>query len=183
MQIYYEQDAPLTPLKGKKIAVIGFGSQGHSQALNLRDSGLDVVVAEVKGSPNYDLAKEYGFEPVTAAEAAAQGDLIQILAQDDVQAVLYQNEVKPHMKAGKTLLFSHGFNIHYGQIVPPPEVDVAMVAPKGPGHLVRQEYEKGAGRARSGGRGTGRFGPCPGRRSGLRQRHRRGQGRRYRHHL
>ncbi|MFH1137380.1 MAG: ketol-acid reductoisomerase [Pseudomonadota bacterium] len=145
MEIYYEKDASLAPLQGRKIAIIGFGSQGHAQALNLRDSGLQVIVAERKGVANYDLAKQYGFEPVTAEEASAAADLIQILAPDDVQAMLYENEVKKHLTAGKTLLFSHGFNIHFGQIVPPADVDVAMVAPKGPGHLVRAEYEKGAG--------------------------------------
>lgn len=145
MEIYYEKDASLEPLKGKKIAIIGFGSQGHAQALNLRDSGLDVIVAERPGVENYELAKQYGFEPISAAEAAEAADLIQILAPDDVQATLYENEVKKSMKAGKTILFSHGFNIHFGQIVPPAEIDVAMVAPKGPGHLVRAEYEKGAG--------------------------------------
>jgi ketol-acid reductoisomerase len=145
MEIYYENDAPLAPLKGKKIGIIGFGSQGHAQALNLRDSGLDVIVAERPGVPNYKLAQDYGFEPVSAAEASAAADLIQILAPDDVQASLYENEVKKHLTAGKILLFSHGFNIHFGQIVPPADVDVAMVAPKGPGHLVRSEYESGAG--------------------------------------
>ncbi|MEW6261697.1 MAG: ketol-acid reductoisomerase [Thermodesulfobacteriota bacterium] len=145
MKIYYEQDASLQPLKDKKVAIIGFGSQGHAQALNLRDSGLEVIVAERPGVENYQLAQSYGFSPVSAAEASAAGDLIQILAQDDVQASLYEAAVKPHLKKGKTLLFSHGFNIHFGQIVPPADVDVAMVAPKGPGHLVRSEYEKGAG--------------------------------------
>ena len=145
MKIYYEQDAPLTPLSGKKVAIIGFGSQGHAQALNLRDSGVDVVVSELPGTPNYDLAKQYGFEPVTASEAAAAGDVIQMLAPDHIQPVIYENDIKAHMGPGKTLLFSHGFSIHFGQIVPPPEVDVSMVAPKGPGHLVRSEYESGAG--------------------------------------
>ncbi len=145
MEIYYEKDADLEALKGKKVAIIGFGSQGHAQALNLRDSGVDVVVAELEGTENYELAKSHGFEPVSAAQAAEQGDLIQILAPDDVQAAIYTNDIKPHLKKGKTLLFSHGFNIHYYQILPPPEVDVVMVAPKGPGHLVRAEYEKGAG--------------------------------------
>ena len=127
------------------MAIIGFGSQGHAQALNLRDSGVDVLVSEVAGTPNYDLAVKYGFKPVSAAEAAAQAQVVQILTQDHVQAMLYENDLKPHMTKGKTLLFSHGFNIHFGQIVPGPEVDVIMVAPKGPGHLVRAEYEKGAG--------------------------------------
>ncbi|MEE9436859.1 MAG: ketol-acid reductoisomerase, partial [Candidatus Adiutricales bacterium] len=145
MEIYYEKDANLGVLKGKKVAIIGFGSQGHAQALNLRDSGVDVVVAELPGTENYELAKSHGFEPVSAAQAAEEGDLVQILAPDDVQAAIYTNDIKQHLKEGKTLLFSHGFNIHYNQIVPSPEVDVVMVAPKGPGHLVRAEYEKGAG--------------------------------------
>lgn len=145
MEIYYEKDANLGVLKGKKVAIIGFGSQGHAQALNLRDSGVNVVVAELPGTENYELAKSHGFEPVSAAQAAEQGDLVQILAPDDVQAAIYTNDIKQHLKEGKTLLFSHGFNIHYNQIVPSPEVDVVMVAPKGPGHLVRAEYEKGAG--------------------------------------
>ncbi len=144
MQIYYDNDAELGVLQGKKVAIIGFGSQGHAQALNLRDSGVDVVVSEVPGTPNYELAVKYGFKPVSAGEAAAQAQVVQILTQDHVQAKVYENDLKQHM-AGKTLLFSHGFNIHYGQIVPAPQVDVVMVAPKGPGHLVRAEYEKGAG--------------------------------------
>ncbi len=144
MQIFYDNDADLGVLQGKKVAIIGFGSQGHAQALNLRDSGVDVVVSEVPGTPNYELAVKYGFKPVSASEAAAQAQVVQILTQDHVQAKVYENDLKQHM-AGKTLLFSHGFNIHYGQIVPAPQVDVVMVAPKGPGHLVRAEYEKGAG--------------------------------------
>jgi len=145
MKIYYDADADLNVLKGKKVAIIGFGSQGHAQALNLRDSGVDVIVSEIPGTPNYEAAVKYGFTPVTAAEAAQQAQVIQILTQDHVQARLYENDLKPHLTKGKTLLFSHGFNIHYGQIVPGPEIDVVMVAPKGPGHLVRSEYEKGAG--------------------------------------
>ena len=145
MKIYYDQDADLNDLKGVKVAIIGYGSQGHAQALNLRDSGVDVVVAELAGTDNYRLAQEHGFSPVTAAEASAQAQVIQILAQDHAQAFLFENEVKKHLLKGKTLVFSHGFNIHYGQIQPAPEVDVIMVAPKGPGHLVRREYEKGAG--------------------------------------
>jgi ketol-acid reductoisomerase len=132
-------------LKGKKVAIIGYGSQGHAQAQNLRDSGVDVVVAELEGTANYDLAKEHGFEPITANEASSLANVIQILAQDDVQAKLYRDEVAPHMTEGKTLVFSHGFNIHFGQIRPASHLDVVMIAPKGPGHLVRSEYEKGAG--------------------------------------
>jgi ketol-acid reductoisomerase len=145
MQIYYDQDADLNVLKGIKVAIIGYGSQGHAQALNLRDSGLDVLVAELNGTENYRLAQEHGFTPLTADEASARAQVIQILAQDHVQAWLFENQVKKNLGKGKTLVFSHGFNIHYGQIQPPPEVDVIMIAPKGPGHLVRREYEKGAG--------------------------------------
>jgi ketol-acid reductoisomerase len=145
MKMYYDADADLGVLKSKKVAIIGFGSQGHAQALNLRDSGLEVVVSEVPGTPNYEAALKYGFKPVSAAEAAAQATVVQILTQDHVQAQLYEKDLKPQMGPGKTLLFSHGFNIHFGQIVPDPKVDVIMVAPKGPGHLVRAEYEKGAG--------------------------------------
>ena len=145
MKIYYDSDADLGVFQGKKVAIIGYGSQGHAQAQNLRDSGVDVVVAELEGTPNYDLAKEHGFEPVTASEASSLADVVQILAQDDVQAMLYREEVAPHMTEGKTLVFSHGFNIHFGQIRPAAHLDVVMIAPKGPGHLVRSEYEKGAG--------------------------------------
>jgi len=145
MKMYYDADADLGLLKGKKVAILGFGSQGHAQALNLRDSGVKVIVAEMPGTPNYELALKYKFKPVSASEAAAQAQVVQILTQDHVQAQLYERDLKPHMGAGKTLLFSHGFNIHFGQIVPDPQVEVIMVAPKGPGHLVRSEYEKGAG--------------------------------------
>ena len=145
MKIYYDSDADLGVLQGIKVAIIGYGSQGHAQAQNLRDSGVDVVVAELEGTPNYDLAKEHGFEPVTASEASSLADVVQILAQDDVQAMLYREEVAPNMTEGKTLVFSHGFNIHFGQIRPAAHLDVVMIAPKGPGHLVRSEYEKGAG--------------------------------------
>jgi ketol-acid reductoisomerase len=145
VKIYYDKDADLKVLKGKKVAILGFGSQGHAQALNLRDSGVDVIVAELPGTDNYAAAVKYGFKPVPAAEAAKAGDIVQMLVQDDVQARLYRDHIAPHMKKGKTLLFSHGFNIHYGQITPAPDLDVVMIAPKGPGHLVRREYEKGAG--------------------------------------
>jgi ketol-acid reductoisomerase len=145
MKIYYDKDANLNFLKGKKIAIIGYGSQGHAQAQNLRESGLNVIVSQRKGSENYQLALRDGFKPVPAAEAAKQCDLIQILTQDHIQAKLYEEDVKPHLLKGKTLLFSHGFNIHYNQIVPPREIDVVMIAPKGPGHLVRREFQKGAG--------------------------------------
>lgn len=144
-KMYYDNDADLNVLSNKTIAVIGYGSQGHAQAQNLRDSGLKVLVSELPGTDNYKLAQSHNFTPVSAREAAEKADLIQILAQDHVQAKLYESEVKPCMKKGKTLVFSHGFNIHFGQIVPPEDADVIMVAPKGPGHLVRSEYVKGGG--------------------------------------
>ena len=144
-KMYYDKDADLNTLKGKTVAIIGYGSQGHAQAQNLRDSGVNVIVSELKGTANYELAKKHGFEPVGADEAAAKGDIIQMLIPDTIQAKVYNGAMKDKMKAGKTLMFSHGFNIHFGQIKPAPEIDVIMVAPKGPGHLVRSEYEKGAG--------------------------------------
>ncbi len=145
MKIYYDKDNKPEVLKGKKIAIIGFGSQGHAQAQNLRDSGYDVIVAEIKGSENYKLAEKAGFKPVTAAEAAKQADIIQMLVPDEAQPIVYEKEIKDNLKKGKALVFSHGFNIHFGQIVPPADVDVYMVAPKGPGHLVRRTYQEGSG--------------------------------------
>jgi ketol-acid reductoisomerase len=145
VKIYYDSDADLGVLEGKKVAIIGYGSQGHAQAQNLRDSGVDVIVGQRKGGPNYELAREHGFEPISAAEAAENAQVVQILTPDHVQAKLYTEDVAPHMTEGKTLLFSHGFNIHFGQIQPADYLDVVMIAPKGPGHLVRSEYEKGAG--------------------------------------
>ncbi|MDR1677671.1 MAG: ketol-acid reductoisomerase [Deltaproteobacteria bacterium] len=145
MQIYYEKDAPTDVLSGKTIAVIGYGSQGHAQAQNLRDSGLNVIVGQRQGSKNYDLAVEHGFQPVSAAEAAERADLIQLLMPDHLQPEIYEKDILPHLHPGKMLLFSHGFSIHFNQITPPKEINVGMVAPKGPGHLVRSEYVKGAG--------------------------------------
>ncbi len=144
-KIYTDKDANLKTLKDKKISIIGYGSQGHAHAQNLRDSGFNVIVGQRKGSPNYNLAVEHGFKPVSADKATQQGDLISLLIPDEVQAGVYEKEIKPHLKKGKTLLFSHGFNIHFGQVIPPKDVDVIMVAPKGPGHLVRSEYVKGGG--------------------------------------
>ncbi len=144
-KMYSEKDASITPLKKKKIAIIGYGSQGHAHAQNLRESGLDVVVAQRKGSPNYNLAVKHGFKPVSAATATKECDLIALLIPDELQTAVYEDEIMPNLKKGKTLLFSHGFNIHFGQITPQSDVDVIMVAPKGPGHLVRSEYEKGGG--------------------------------------
>lgn len=143
--MYYEKDADLKYLKGKKIAVIGYGSQGHAHSQNLRDSGCDVIVAEVPGTDNYKIAEEHKFKPVSASEAAAAADLIIFTLPDELHKMVYDNEVAKHMKAGKTLGFCHGFNIHFGRIKPPKEVDVIMVAPKGPGHLVRSEFVKGGG--------------------------------------
>lgn len=143
--MYYEQDADLGLLRGKKIAIIGYGSQGHAQAQNLRDSGCDVVVGQRPGSLNYDQAVKDGFKPVSAAEAALAGDLVNLLLPDEVQADVYAKDVLPNLKPGNLLLCSHGFNIHFGQVVPPSGVDSALVAPKGPGHLVRSEFAKGGG--------------------------------------
>jgi ketol-acid reductoisomerase len=145
MQVFYEADADISVIKDSVIAVIGYGSQGHAHAQNLRDSGFKVVVGQRPGSANWDLAKKHGFEPVSASEAAEQADVIQILLPDTVQPQIYENDVLPALKPGKALVFSHGFNIHYSQIVPPKDVDVIMVAPKSPGHLVRRQYENGVG--------------------------------------
>lgn len=142
---YYEKDASLEALRGKKIAVLGYGSQGHAQAQNLRDSGLDVVVSELPDSPGWERAEADGFKVVNTAEAAKSSDVIQILISDDIQKKVYQENIAPFLGEGNALVFSHGFNIHYGQIVPPPYVDVFMVAPKSPGHLVRRTYQEGAG--------------------------------------
>ncbi len=143
--MYYDKDADLKILDGKTVGIIGYGSQGHAQAQNLRESGVNVIVSELPGTPNYDLAKEHKFEPVTAEELAEKADVIQMLAPDETQAIIYKTAVAPAMKAGKTLVFSHGFNIHFGQIIPPADVDVIMIAPKGPGHLVRSVYVEGGG--------------------------------------
>ena len=144
-KIYYDSDADLSFIKDKTIGVIGYGIQGRGQALNLRDSGVKVVVSQRPGGPNYETAKKDGFEPVDAGAAARQADIIIILAQDPLQADIYKTSVAPHLSKGKALAFSHGFNIHFKQIVPPKFVDVFMVAPKGPGSLVRRLYEEGKG--------------------------------------
>ncbi|HOU17624.1 MAG TPA: ketol-acid reductoisomerase [Candidatus Marinimicrobia bacterium] len=145
VKLFYEKDVKSDSLKKKTIAIIGYGSQGHAQAQNLRDSGYKVIIAEMPGSPNYALAVKHGFKPVSAAEASQQADVIQILTPDEVQKRVYEQEIKQNLTKGKALVFSHGFNIHFKQIVPPADVDVYMVAPKGPGHLVRRQYEIGAG--------------------------------------
>ncbi len=144
-KIYYDKDANLADIKDKTIAVVGYGIQGRGQALSLRDSGLKVVVAQRKGGPNYDQAVKDGFKPVDADVAAKQSDVIQLLVQDHIQGDLYKESIKKHLKPGKALMFSHGFNIHFGQIKPSKDVDVFMIAPKGPGALVRRQYEEGKG--------------------------------------
>ncbi len=145
MQVFYDQDADLGIFKDQAVAVIGYGSQGHAQAQNLKDSGVTVYVGQRPGGGNYDRAVEHGFSPVSAAEATQRASFVQLLVPDQIQPGLYENEVQPYLQPGKTLVFSHGFNVHYNQIVPPKDVDVIMIAPKAPGHLVRWEYEKGAG--------------------------------------
>jgi ketol-acid reductoisomerase len=143
--IYYEDDADLSLLKDKTIAILGYGSQGHAQAQNLRDSGCNVIVGQRKGSANYDLAVSHGFDPMPADEATKAGDLVNILLPDEVQGDVYRESIKPNLVPGNVLMCSHGFNVHFGQVTPPDGVDAALVAPKGPGHLVRSEYEKGGG--------------------------------------
>ena len=145
MKTYDEKDADLKYLHGRTIAIIGYGNQGHAHALNLRDSGLDVLVAQRPGSPNYALAKEHGFNPVSVSEAAKKGDEIMILLPDQFQTEVYTSEIRPHLKKGKSLLFAHGFAVHFEQITPPADVDVILVAPKGPGYLVRRAYTEGGG--------------------------------------
>ncbi|MDI3328727.1 MAG: ketol-acid reductoisomerase [Alicyclobacillaceae bacterium] len=144
LKIYYEQDADLKWLDGKTVAVIGYGSQGHAQAQNLRDSGVRVVVG-LRPGRSWKQAEEDGFEVLPVAEATRRADIVQILMPDERQAQTYRDEIAPHLKAGQMLMFSHGFNIHFGQIVPPPEVDVTMIAPKSPGHLLRRTYTEGTG--------------------------------------
>jgi ketol-acid reductoisomerase len=144
--IYYDNDADLSALQDKTIGIIGFGSQGHAHALNLRDSGLNVVVAEREGTPNWEKAKELGFDPRNdAATVAKEADYIQILLPDQLHRPVFENSIKPHLTPGKVIAVSHGFSIHFAQIVPPKDIDVVMIAPKGPGHLVRAEFEKGGG--------------------------------------
>src|SRR5512136_1073818 len=144
-KIYYEQDAPIAPLQGKKVAVIGFGSQGHAHSLNLRDSGIEVGVAELPGTPNFKLATEHGFKPGDIKTAMNGAALIIVTLPDELQGKIYKDQIAPNLKAGQTLGFCHGFNIHFKYIVPPKEINVVMIAPKGPGHLVRSEFQKGGG--------------------------------------
>ncbi|MBP7402722.1 MAG: ketol-acid reductoisomerase [Clostridia bacterium] len=144
-KIYYQKDADLTLLQGKTVAIIGYGSQGHAHALNLHESGVDVIVGLYDGSPSWKRAEAAGLKVDTAAGAAAAADIIMILINDEKQAAMYNESIHPNLTAGKTLMFAHGFNIHFGQITPPADVDVIMVAPKGPGHTVRSEYLAGKG--------------------------------------
>ena len=144
-KIYYDKDADLKYLQNKTIAIVGYGIQGRGQALNLRDSGLKVIVAQRPGGVNYDQAKKDGFNPMDVDAAAKEADVIQILTQDHIQAEIYKKSIKKHLKKGKSLAFSHGFNIHFKQIVPPKDVDVWMIAPKSPGALVRRQFEEGRG--------------------------------------
>ena len=144
-KVYYQEDCNLSLLEGKTIAVIGYGSQGHAQALNAKESGCNVIIGLYEGSKSWKRAEEQGFEVFTAAEAAKRADIIQILINDELQASLYKNDIEPNLKEGDMLMFSHGFNIHFGQIVPPKFVDVTMIAPKAPGHTVRSEYQAGKG--------------------------------------
>ena len=144
-KIYYEKDAPIDALKGKKVAVIGYGSQGHAHSQNLRDSGIEVAIAELEGTDNFKLAQEHGFKPGDIASAMNGAALIIVTLPDEAQAKVYETQIAPNLKPGQTLGFCHGFNIHFKYIVPPKDVNVVMIAPKGPGHLVRSEYEKGGG--------------------------------------
>jgi ketol-acid reductoisomerase len=143
--VYYDEDADLKLLEGKTIGIVGFGSQGHAHAQNLRDSGCSVIVAEAEDSPGWKAAKEAGFKVLAAADMAKEADIIVMLAPDTMQKTIYENAVKAGLKTGNMLMFAHGFNIHYGQIVPPENIDVTMIAPKCPGHMLRAVYVEGAG--------------------------------------
>ncbi|HAL13736.1 MAG TPA: ketol-acid reductoisomerase, partial [Planctomycetaceae bacterium] len=143
--IYYDSDANLELLKDKTIAILGYGSQGHAQAQNLRDSGCNVIIGQRPGSANYDLAVEHGFEPMSLADATSQGDLVNVLLPDEVQGDIYSNQIRDNLTPGNIIMCSHGFNVHFGQVEAPEGVDTLLVAPKGPGHLVRSEFEKGGG--------------------------------------
>lgn len=144
-KVYYAEDCNLDLLKGKKVAVIGYGSQGHAHSLNLHESGVDVVVGLYKGSKSWEKAEKAGLKVATAEEAVKIADVIMILIPDEKQAKLYKEAIEPNLAPGKTLAFAHGFSIHFGQIVPPADVNIMMVAPKGPGHTVRTQYQEGKG--------------------------------------
>ena len=176
-RIFYQQDCDLQKLAGKTVAIIGYGSQGHAHALNLKDSGVDVIVGLYEGSKSWAKAEAQGLKVMTSAEAAKAADIIMILINDGKQAALYKESIEPNLTEGKTLAFAHGFNIHFGCIKPPKNVNVIMIAPKGPGHTVRSEYQAGKG---------GRAG-CNGRRLGHRPclctRYRRRKSRRFGDHV
>ena len=144
-KIYYQEDCNLSLLEGKTIAIIGYGSQGHAHALNLKESGCDVIVGLYEGSKSWAKAEAQGFDVYTAAEAAKRADIIMILINDEKQAQMYKESIEPNLEAGNMLMFAHGFAIHFGQIIPPKDVDVVMIAPKGPGHTVRSQYQEGKG--------------------------------------
>ncbi len=144
-KIYYDRDADLNVLKGKKVGIIGYGSQGRAHALNLRDSGLDVIVSELEGTSNYERAVKDNFKPVDAATLVKECDVFMMLVQDNVQPFVYKDFIEPNLKDGQAMGFAHGFSIHFNQIVPPENIDVYMVAPKGPGDLVREQFEQGQG--------------------------------------
>ena len=144
-KMYYEKDCDISYLDGKKIAVIGYGSQGHAHAMNLRDSGCDVIIGLYKGGKSWPVAEKDGFTVMTTAEATQAADIIMILINDEKQADMYKKDIAPNLTAGKAIMFAHGFNIHYGQINPPADIDVLMIAPKGPGHTVRSQYVAGKG--------------------------------------
>ncbi len=145
VKMYYDKDADLGILKDKTIAIIGYGSQGHAQSQNLKDSGLNVIVSDLPGSSNWQQAEKDGMNIVSTPEAAKKADIIQILVPDQFQPKVYESQIKDHIKPGNAIVFSHGFNIHFSQIIPPGDIDVYMVAPKGPGHLVRRIYLQGQG--------------------------------------
>lgn len=144
-KIFYQEDCNLSLLEGKTVAIIGYGSQGHAHALNLRDSGVKVIIGLYEGSKSWAKAEKAGFEVYTAAEAAKRADIIMILINDEKQAKMYEESIAPNLEAGNMLMFAHGFAIHFGQIKPPTDVDVVMIAPKGPGHTVRSQYQEGKG--------------------------------------
>ncbi|MDD5934279.1 MAG: ketol-acid reductoisomerase [Clostridiales bacterium] len=144
-KIYYQQDCNLSLLEGKTVAIIGYGSQGHAHAKNLRDSGVKVIIGLYKGSKSWEKAEKEGFEVYTAADAAKKADIIMILINDEKQAKMYKESIEPNLEPGNMLMFAHGFSIHFGQIIPPKDVDVVMIAPKGPGHTVRSQYVEGQG--------------------------------------
>lgn len=145
VKMYYEKDTNLDYLKGKKVAIIGYGSQGHAHALNLHDSGIDVIVGLYDGSKSWKVAENDGLNVATVPEAVKAADIVMLLVPDEKQAAIYKDQIAPYLEAGNALVFAHGFNINFGQIVPPKDVDVFMVAPKGPGHMVRRTYTEGSG--------------------------------------